>query len=169
MFFFSADHHFFHKNIIKFSNRPFDSLKEMHEELIDKHNKLVTKSDTVIIAGDFSFAGAKKTHKEIISRLNGNLVFLRGDHDKWLNNKHKDIWRKRFKHSCIVVCHYCMRTWPLSHYNSWHLYAHSHGKLDPIGKSWDIGVDTNNFYPYSFDDIRKIMDSRPDNPNIIRR
>jgi len=60
-----------------------------------------------------------------------------------------------------------LRTWPLSHYNSWHLYGHSHGKLEPIGKSWDIGVDANNYYPVSFARIHDIMQHRPDNPNFI--
>ena len=61
-----------------------------------------------------------------------------------------------------------MRVWARSHYNSIHLYGHSHGRLDGIGKSMDIGVDTNNFYPYSLDDILKIMKTKPDNPNIIK-
>ena len=49
----------------------------------------------------------------------------------------------------IVVCHYAMRVWPRSHYNSWMLYGHSHGKLAPQRKQWDIGIDNNNFYPIS--------------------
>jgi calcineurin-like phosphoesterase family protein len=62
-----------------------------------------------------------------------------------------------------------MRTWARSHYNSWQLYGHSHGKLEPIGKQWDIGVDNNNYYPVSFDQITEIMKTRPDNPNLIKR
>ena len=149
--------------------RPFDSVEHMHEELIRRHNEVVSKNDTVIIAGDFSFAAAEKTNTEIVSKLNGNLVFLRGCHDKWLNKKHHEIWCKTIGGHRITVCHWCMRTWPVSHYNGWHLFAHSHGSLPPIGKSWDIGVDTNDFYPYSFEDIKRIMDGRPDNPNLIKR
>jgi len=47
------------------------------------------------------------------------------------------------------------------------LVGNSHGRLEPIGKSWDIGVDNNNYYPVSFDRICKIMSKRPDNPNLI--
>jgi calcineurin-like phosphoesterase family protein len=61
-----------------------------------------------------------------------------------------------------------MRTWEKSHYNSWHLFGHSHGKLPSFGKSFDIGVDTNDFYPYSFDEVKKIMDKLPDNFNLVR-
>jgi calcineurin-like phosphoesterase family protein len=52
--------------------------------------------------------------------------------------------------------------------NSWQLYGHSHGKLPPIGKQWDIGVDNNNFYPVSFNKICEIMVARPDNPNFVK-
>jgi calcineurin-like phosphoesterase family protein len=65
------------------------------------------------------------------------------------------------------VCHYAMRTWARSHYNSYQLHGHSHGRLEPIGKQWDIGVDNNDFYPVSLDGIAEIMSKRPDNPNFI--
>ena len=48
------------------------------------------------------------------------------------------------------------------------IVGNSHGRLDPIGKSWDIGVDNNNFYPISFDKVSKIMEDRPDNPNLVK-
>lgn len=42
---------------------------------------------------------------------------------------------------------------------SWHLYGHSHGNLpdDPNSLSFDVGVDTNNFKPYSLKDVERIM------------
>jgi len=58
-----------------------------------------------------------------------------------------------------------MRVWSRSHYNSWQLFGHSHGTLEPIGKQLDIGVDCHDFNPLSFDQVFKIMKSRPDNPN----
>jgi calcineurin-like phosphoesterase family protein len=50
-----------------------------------------------------------------------------------------------------------MRSWPLSHYASWHLFGHHHGRLESYGLSFDCGTDTNNFYPYSLDDVCKKM------------
>jgi calcineurin-like phosphoesterase family protein len=168
-YFFTSDWHLFHKNIIKYSNRPFSSVEEMNEELVNRCNSVVCSSDVVIHNGDFSF-GDKTQTREILKRLNGTWIFLLGDHDRsWTNtNTLRQIYQKRINGIPIIVCHWCMRTWPKSHYNSWHLYGHSHGKLPSIGKSMDIGVDTNDYYPYSFDDIRRIMKSKPDNPNLIR-
>ena len=60
-----------------------------------------------------------------------------------------------------------MRTWARSHYNSWQLYGHSHGRLDPIGKQWDVGVDNNFLHPVPWTELVKIMASRDNNPNLI--
>ena len=167
MYFFTADEHFAHKNIIKYANRPFSSVEQMDEEIIKRHNEVVGKNDIVIHAGDFTLKHKNKAY-ECINKLTGNHIFLMGSHDYWMNSGNQ-IWEKKIEGIYVVVCHYAMRTWARSHYNSWNLYGHSHGRLDPIGKQWDIGVDNNNFYPVSFESLKKIMRDRPDNPNLIRR
>ena len=171
MYYFIADEHHFHKNIIKYCNRPFENVKEMHEILIKNHNEVVTKNDVTIHAGDFSFGSKERTYKKIISRLNGKHIFLKGDHDKWLGNTGNWCWQKRIDKIPVFVCHYAMRVWWLSHYNSWQVFGHSHGKLDMdgLGKQWDIGVDNNDFKPVSFEQLREIMENRPNNFNYINK
>ena len=169
MYFFTSDEHFQHTNVIEYSNRPFTSVEEMDEEIITRFNSVVTKNDIVIHAGDFTLAKKEIAYK-YVQRLNGQNIFLRGSHDYWLKGTHHhEIWEKMIDGIYVVVAHYSMHTWARSHYNSYQLYGHSHGKLEPIGKQWDIGVDNNNFYPVSFDQIKEIMKSRPDNPNLITR
>jgi len=168
MYFFTADEHYSHTNICKYTDRPFESTKEMDSELIKKHNSVVSKGDIVIHAGDFTLINNPRVvHQKLISKLKGQHIFLKGSHDKWLTHNNY-IFSKTIDKQHIVVCHYCMRIWHRSHYNSWHLYGHSHGKLEPIGKSLDIGVDNHNFYPWSLDEIINYMNLRPDNPNFIK-
>jgi len=169
-YYFTSDEHYFHKNIIKYANRPFSSVQEMNNELIERFNSVVSKSDITIHGGDFSFGDIKQTNN-IIKRLNGDHIFIRGDHDRPLAKirKLKSVYKINIYKQKITICHYAMRVWHCSHYNSWHLYGHSHGKLPGQGKSMDIGVDTNDYYPYSFDDIKIIMNSKPDNFNLIKR
>ena len=141
----------------------------MEDCLITLHNDSVNKNDIIIHAGDFCMKS--KTYAEnIIKKLKGSHVFLSGSHDYWLGNKNKQqhIWEGKIAKQYIVVCHYNMRTWARSHYNSWQLFGHSHGNLPPIGKQWDIGVDNNDFYPVSFEKIYEIMQDRPDNPNFVK-
>ena len=52
--------------------------------------------------------------------------------------------------------------------NGWHTYAHVHGHLSGIGKTHDVGVDNNNFYPISFTELKEKMKEKPNNINYIR-
>jgi calcineurin-like phosphoesterase family protein len=167
MYFFTADEHYGHHNIIKYCDRPFGTIHDMDAEIIKRHNEIVTEDDIVVHAGDFTL-GEKSHAKNYIDQLNGTHIFISGSHDYWLGKKHPlQIWVRKIEDETVVVCHYAMRTWPASHYNSWNLYGHSHGRLEPQGKQWDVGVDNNNFYPVSFDKLKNIMRLRPDNDNKV--
>ena len=171
MIFFTADQHYAHRNIIKYCNRPYSSIQEMDEALIFNHNSVVGEKDTVIHAGDFTLMKKREdVQRKYVRRLNGKHIFLNGSHDYWLAGwGMNQIWEKSIDRKYVVVCHYAMRTWARSHYNSFQLYGHSHGKLEPVGKQWDIGVDNNNYFPISWLDVLRIMNDRPDNPNLIRK
>ena len=145
---------------------PSHRLIKMDAEIIRRHNEMVGPKDVVIHAGDFTLS-KKPFAENYIRQLNGTHIFLKGSHDYWLKKSATVIWEKEIEGFYVVACHFAMRVWPRSHYNSWQLYGHSHGKLPPIGKQWDIGVDNNDFYPVSFNKVREIMQNRPDNPNFV--
>jgi len=140
----------------------------MNETLIANHNSVVKKGDVVIHAGDFCFGNHAKA-QEIIKRLKGKHIFLEGSHDGWMKAPKQHVWQKEFKkEGCyIVVAHWAFRTWEHSHYNSWNLHGHSHGRLMPIGKQLDVGVDNCNYHPISLEDVIRIMKFRNDNPNLV--
>lgn len=87
--YFISDTHFFHYNIIKYCNRPFKSLEEMNETIIQNWNKRVKPEDTIFHLGDLAFKYApsetpdapKKGVEQILSRLNGKIILLEGNHD----------------------------------------------------------------------------------------
>jgi calcineurin-like phosphoesterase family protein len=62
----------------------------------------------------------------------------------------------------IVLCHYAMRVWHHSSRGVWHFYGHSHGKLpdDPTSLSIDVGVDSHDFRPWHFHEIRTVMETK---------
>ncbi len=70
----------------------------------------------------------------------------------------------------IVLCHYPMREWNQCKRGSWHLFGHVHGRLDhaPLGYSLDVGVDTHDFRPWTFDEIEAVFATRH-NPFAAQR
>lgn len=79
--FITSDSHFFHYGILEFEKRPFDTIEEMHEGLIKAWNSVVKKNDTVYHLGDFCF-GTIHDWKSILEQLNGNIILIKGNHDK---------------------------------------------------------------------------------------
>jgi calcineurin-like phosphoesterase family protein len=166
-YFFTADEHYGHRNILSYCKRPFKSLDHMDRAPINNHNKVVSSKDTVYHLGDFTLSKYPGEIQEYIKQLNGTHIFITGSHDKWMKNKVYLI-EEKINGVQIVMCHYAMRVWPGSHYNSWQLYGHSHGHLPGVGKQLDVGVDTHHFCPYSFDEIKTILDKKEDNFNKIK-
>lgn len=185
--FFTADMHLGHEAMIYRldRNRPFGIVSEMDDALIERWNKVVPADGTVFHIGDFTLLSTKRAI-EYIEKLNGKIFFLSGSHDAWMDseaNKTKVVhWfggrvnflpmihgmkldvpdnpqRSPDGKTRIVLCHYAMRSWPLSHYGTWHLLGHHHGRLKPRGLSFDVGVDTYNFFPYSFGEVVGLMRS----------
>lgn len=151
--FFISDTHFDHKNICKFSNRPFNSVQEMNEVMIENWNKLVKPNDIVYHLGDFSFGNYDQVNKTLWA-LNGKKHLILGNHDKTIRgylgilcgamhvlegaSEYKEIV---LQSQSVILAHYGHRVWNRSHHGSIHLYGHSHGTLPPLGRSVDVGVD----------------------------
>ena len=79
--FLISDFHFYHKKIIEYANRPFSTVEEMNETMIENWNKVIKKNYKVIIAGDFALCG-KEQMKQILNRLNGYKILILGNHDR---------------------------------------------------------------------------------------
>ena len=100
MRYFVGDLHFFHSNIIHFASRPYKTVEEMNEAIIEKWNNTVKAGDTVYILGDFSFANYKET-KAIVERLKGQKILIRGNHDErfdtrtFINMGFRDVYDHR--------------------------------------------------------------------------
>ena len=78
--YFISDCHFGHKNIIKYCNRPYSSIEEMDEDLINRWNKKVHKNDIIYIVGDLFYFSIENA-KSVLDRLKGRKHLIRGNHD----------------------------------------------------------------------------------------
>ena len=88
----TSDTHFCHRRILIYEaeNRPFKNLNEMNEALIQRWNEKVGEKDLVLHLGDFSF-GNKNRIKDIVTRLNGRIWLLMGNHDREQHYNWKEL------------------------------------------------------------------------------
>lgn len=77
---FYSDPHFGHRKVIDFCDRPFTDLDHMHEAFILRYNQVVKPFHTVCWAGDTFFSNLESA-REILSRMNGRKLLVRGNHD----------------------------------------------------------------------------------------
>ena len=77
---FTSDHHFGHKNILQYEKdyRPFETIEEMNEKLIETWNKTINPKDFVFHLGDFCFG---RINIDIAGRLHGRKRLIMGNHD----------------------------------------------------------------------------------------
>lgn len=80
--FLIGDTHFGHSKILTFeaTHRPFASIEEHDEALVERWNAVVRKRDTVWHLGDVLFGRHSFRH---LGRLNGTKKLVAGNHDQY--------------------------------------------------------------------------------------
>lgn len=178
---FTSDTHFGHQNILRFCERPFVSVEEMDNTIIERWNLKVGKDDIVFHLGDFAFASNKRW-QDLIHTLNGKIYLILGNHDiiRWpgtytmqlfdrvenqmmlkIDNKYK-VYLNHFPFLCYDGTYRNPEDCTIQ------LHGHVHERVGGIGKDdqrlqyrfpyqYDVGVDNNNFYPISWEEILKII------------
>lgn len=59
MIFYISDIHFGHASVLKFDNRPFETVEENDRILMENWNARVTDKDDIYIIGDFAYRNEK--------------------------------------------------------------------------------------------------------------
>jgi len=168
-YFFSADTHFGHANIIRYCQRPFQNIKEMDRIIIRKFNERIKENDILFMIGDFCFKKSseapdskKKAYNYYKEQLKcKNIIFIKGNHDK--NNSTKTIIER-------LVIGYGDKRINLVHNPEFadvnyeiNFTGHVHNKweIKRVKRGWqftdciNVGVDVFNFYPVRFEEIMK--------------
>lgn len=188
--FFTSDTHFGHKNIIKYCKRPFTSVEEMNEKLIENWNSVIGPDDIVFHLGDFAFGGSTLWN-DVLNRLNGKIYLVIGNHDE---HNLKDSYMSRFEwygyqaHIYIEGKSIYLNHCPLLCFHGawagldacWQLFGHVHsGPLTKEGldvkrltnlfpTQYDVGVDNNNFTPIGFGRLKQIIEDQQMSLNLIK-
>jgi calcineurin-like phosphoesterase family protein len=189
--YFTSDTHYGHSNICRATTRwseadnltrDFKSLDEMNSVLVDRINDTVGQDDILIHLGDWSFGGFENI-KEFRDRIVcKNVHLVHGNHDHHIRREKGDIQQiftstqdylhldvrkpngKLIDKFSLICMHYPIASWNGMNDGVIHLHGHVH--LPPNlrvnqGKAMDVGVDGNNLYPISLEEILSIMKNQP--------
>lgn len=178
---FTSDTHFGHTNIIRFCNRPFNSVKEMDETIINNWNSVVKPNDIVFHLGDFAFASNARW-KQLIQALNGHIYLIVGNHDEIRYPGHQtfDLFEGvtsqlivKIDGQAIYLNHYPFLCYGGAWYKDavWQLYGHVHSGPHCEGKDisrlsvtfpyqYDVGVDNNNYIPVSWEQVKETINKQ---------
>jgi calcineurin-like phosphoesterase family protein len=164
MIFFTGDTHFSDRRVLVIDRRPFASLKAHDEALIDLWNEHVRRDDEVWHLGDFTRGGPAGYASQLLAALNGRKHLIVGNNDDeetisaqgWASVQH--YAELVIEGKLLILCHYPFRTWNQIGKKSINLHGHSHGKLTPVTRQYDVGVDAQGFRPVT---LETILASRP--------
>ena len=189
----TSDTHFFHSNILQYCGRPFASVEEMNQKLIENWNCVVGPDDEVYHLGDICFGNKEKWESIICAEkedgtwlLNGRIHLILGNHDPERLMK-SDACYHRFEEVCFQKYLLC---------DGWEIYLnhfpfldfsnnfdrkvcqfHGHIHSGPLNtgtlnnnrfkmlqwNQYDVGVDNNNYRPISLEDALNIIKTKVNN------
>jgi calcineurin-like phosphoesterase family protein len=151
--FVTSDTHFGHANIIKYAGRPFDSVEEMDEALVENWNSVVKQGDKVYHLGDVTM---NSKSLDILNRLNGRKVLIKGNHDiqklKFYTPHFYDI-RGCHELGKFILTHIPVAISQKLRYSSGNIHGHLHEKSMEDPWYINVSVEQTNYTPISFDEI----------------
>ena len=157
--FFTSDTHFGDMRVLRFDHRPFATLAEHDDGLISRWNARVGAGDIVWHLGDFALGPTPARAAAILDALHGEKHLIAGNNDDaatlaltgWTSVHH---YAERFVDARrLVLCHYAFRTWNGIGRGAVNLHGHSHNKLTPMPKQYDVGVDAQGFRPVTLAEV----------------
>ncbi len=157
--YFTSDTHFGDMRVLRFDHRPFATLAEHDEALVARWNGRVGPGDTVWHLGDFALGPTPERAAAILDALAGEKHLVAGNNDDaatlalpgWASVRH--YAELVVEDRRLVLCHYAFRTWNGMGRGAVNLHGHSHAKLTPIPKQYDVGVDAQGFRPVTLPEV----------------
>lgn len=157
--FFTADQHFGHGAARGLFRRPFADTAEMDAAMIEAWNAAVRPGDVVWHLGDFAIRPSVERIVALLAALNGAKHLVAGNNDPattlgapgWASVQ--PFAEIELEGRPLVLCHYALRVWNRQGKGAWNLHGHSHGRLKPLARQADVGVDAWAFRPVTLDEI----------------
>jgi calcineurin-like phosphoesterase family protein len=159
--YFTSDHHFGHSGARSLYRRPFASVAEMDQQMVVRWNSIISPKDEVWHLGDFAVRQARERVSSLLSELHGQKHLIAGNNDDAAVTECAG-WKSVQSYAeltvdgtRLILCHYPFRTWRDMGRGSLNLHGHSHGRLKPQPRQFDVGVDARAFCPVRLLDLIK--------------
>ena len=167
--FLVSDTHFGHAGVCRFLNqdgtklRPWDNPEEMDEELVKRWNETVRPNDKVYHLGDVVI---NRRVLKTLSRLNGDKVLIRGNHDIFRDDEYRQYFRElRAYHvmNGMILSHIPIHPDSLGRFGT-NIHGHLHsnrvmteinGVVVPDLRYICVCVEQTDFRPILFEDVQK--------------
>jgi calcineurin-like phosphoesterase family protein len=157
--YFTSDNHFGHAGARSFYRRPFASVAEMDQQMIFRWNSVIKPADEVWHLGDFAVRQSAERVAALLMALHGEKHLIAGNNDDpgvtgcvgWKSvQPYAEVTVDGME---LVLCHYPFRTWRDMGKGSINLHGHSHGRLKPLTRQFDVGVDVWDFRPVGLTEV----------------
>lgn len=153
-----SDHHFNHENVIMYGKRPFSSLGDMHEKLIENYKNKTSKGDVCIFAGDVVFGSSKVFNNEILPLFNNTYnILVIGNHDfdrKILKSLDFDeihlILNFNINDKDFIISHYPFIIENIDFIN---IHGHIHNKESEYPHQFNVSLENINYEPILLNEI----------------
>ncbi|WP_375404048.1 metallophosphoesterase family protein [uncultured Sphingomonas sp.] len=154
---FTSDTHFGDHRVLNVGRRPFASVAEMDVALLANWNAAVAPDDEVWHLGDIARRAADVP--VLLKCLHGTKHLIRGNNDPpgtasasgWASVA--DYAEIAVDGVSLVLCHYPFRSWNGQGRRALNLHGHSHGRLKPMQRQYDVGVDARDFRPVTLGEL----------------
>ncbi|MGL4452510.1 MAG: metallophosphoesterase family protein [Sarcina sp.] len=160
---FTSDTHFGSERTLELSKRPFQTVEEMDNYIIEQWNSIVRKEDTVYHLGDFG-------NYDTVKKLNGSIVLLFGNYERkdevdierLIELGFLGVYENKSVMINVPLNERCSERYIMAHEPSnlgvdktfFCLFGHIH-KLQMVRKyGLNVGVDCHNFKPIDIETVR---------------
>lgn len=187
---YSADLHFGHVNISRYSGRPYDDVEAMNVDILDRFAERVSPEDTLVLLGDVAMGRLDDT-VPLLGLLPGRRILVPGNHDKcWRGRGEKaarhhalyaavfdEIWHDpdpvTLNGQRALLHHFPFRgsgdpNFPERYAEhrpvdrgEWLIHGHVHEKWRQRGRMINVGVDAWGGYPVSSEELAELIDAGP--------
>ncbi len=154
-----SDLHVNHAPIITHGHRPFATLRQMQEHLIDAWRGCVRRNDVIVCVGDLAIGGSSEAVDAMVRNLPGRKLVVAGNHEFWAaggppkNYAVCEVMPTLLvdgKHPAVMTHE------PLDHVpRGWiNLHGHLHGPVRPVStRHVNVNVEQIGYQPARLDEV----------------